>query len=132
MFRKSFVQALIKFALKSVTFVGWVIAYFYLEEVRWLQDDLAYMPTYQCPLPQSLESKKKKHDGLLQAEADLRVADETGIDTNASGIAVEATGTEERPGMKEILASPVVRSVLTSYACLAFVAVCHDAIWALW
>jgi hypothetical protein len=41
MFRKSFVQALIKFALKSVTFVGWVIAYFYLEEVRWLQDDLA-------------------------------------------------------------------------------------------
>lgn len=86
---------------------------------------------------QSLESRKKKHNEFLDVEADLRVADETGIDTDLptdrSEVSAESQTTpEERPGIKEILASPVVRGTLLSYGSLAFVAVCHDAIWALW
>jgi hypothetical protein len=91
------------------------------------------------PFGQSLESKKQNHVSLLDAEADLRVADETGLPTDLSSasetsslLGRDTAEEEERPGMKEILSSAVVRSVLLSYACLAFVAVCHDAIWALW
>lgn len=78
-----------------------------------------------------------KHDNLLDVEADLRVADETGVDTHvATERSAVRTGmeelSEERPGIKEILASPIVRGTLLSYASLAFIAVCHDAIWALW
>jgi hypothetical protein len=79
-----------------------------------------------------LESKKKPlHASLLRAEADLRIADETGINDDTPAPET-STVKPHTPGIKEILASSTVRSVLHSYAWLAFIAVSHDAIWALW
>ena len=60
------------------------------------------------------------------------MADETGVDVHGPVNTTGTTVNEDRPGMREIIASPIVRSVLASYGALAFVAVCHDAIWALW
>lgn len=71
---------------------------------------------------------------MLDAEADLRVVDGTGVDTEFATNADTDTQqlSAKRPGITEILGLSAVRRALLTFGFLAFIAISHDAIWPLW